>query len=179
MSLTDLASLGSFASGVAVLVSLVFLYFQLRQVGEQVRQAEKNQRAIIQQGRVARSSDQLFRLADASLAAIWMKALSAPESLTSDEAFQFLLIQTAMLRSVEDVFFQHELGLLDDKSLQNQLGPLRGLMRTRSAVAVWKTVKAGYDPGFVKRIEAMIPDELDSGDKPSIFSWRNELAKLR
>lgn len=32
MSRSDLASLGSFVSGFAVLVSLVFLYFQLRQM---------------------------------------------------------------------------------------------------------------------------------------------------
>jgi hypothetical protein len=48
MSLSDLAALGSFVSGVAVLVSLVFLYFQLRQVGAQVQQAERNQQAMIQ-----------------------------------------------------------------------------------------------------------------------------------
>jgi hypothetical protein len=41
MSLSDLASLGSFVSGVAVLVSLVFLYFQLRQMNAQVLQTEK------------------------------------------------------------------------------------------------------------------------------------------
>src|SRR5689334_19355525 len=57
MSLSDLASIGSFVSGVAVLVSLVFLYFQMRQVTEQVRQAEKNQRAVIQQARTTRSAD--------------------------------------------------------------------------------------------------------------------------
>jgi hypothetical protein len=42
MSLSDLASLGSFVSGAAVLVSPVFLYFQLRQLSGQVKQAEKN-----------------------------------------------------------------------------------------------------------------------------------------
>jgi hypothetical protein len=39
MSLSDLAALGSFVSGLGVLVSLVFLYFQLRQIGVQVKQA--------------------------------------------------------------------------------------------------------------------------------------------
>lgn len=49
MSLSDLAALGSFISGLGVLVSLVFLYFQLRQIGVQVKQTEKNQRALISQ----------------------------------------------------------------------------------------------------------------------------------
>jgi hypothetical protein len=33
MSLPDLASLGSFVSGVAALGSLIFLYLQMRQIG--------------------------------------------------------------------------------------------------------------------------------------------------
>jgi hypothetical protein len=53
MSLSDLASLGSFVSGFAVLISLIFLYFQLRQVNRQVRQAEINQRSLVGQTRTA------------------------------------------------------------------------------------------------------------------------------
>ena len=54
MSLSDLAALGSFVSRMAVLASLGFLYFQMRQITEQVRQAERNRQAIMQQGRAAR-----------------------------------------------------------------------------------------------------------------------------
>ena len=43
MSLSQLAEIGSFTSGVAILASLIFLYFQLRQINQQVKQAEKNQ----------------------------------------------------------------------------------------------------------------------------------------
>ena len=57
MSLSDLASLGSFVSGVGVLISLIFLYFQVRQVNAQVGQAEKNQQAAIRQERSAKVSD--------------------------------------------------------------------------------------------------------------------------
>jgi PEP-CTERM motif len=46
MTLSDLAALGSFISSVAVLVSLIYLALQ-------VRQADKNQRAIVQQERAA------------------------------------------------------------------------------------------------------------------------------
>lgn len=50
MSLSDLAALGSFVGGVAVLVSLIFLYFQLRQIGAQMAQADNNQRALMSWG---------------------------------------------------------------------------------------------------------------------------------
>src|SRR5579862_4809924 len=50
MTLADLASIGSLISGVAVLISLIYLALQ-------VRQAEKNQRALMNQGTAARVSD--------------------------------------------------------------------------------------------------------------------------
>src|SRR5215472_11229819 len=68
MSLSDLASLGSFVSGAAVLASLVFLFFQMRQMTEQVRQTERNQRATINQERIAQYSDRLLRWSEPSLA---------------------------------------------------------------------------------------------------------------
>ena len=47
MSLSDLSALGSFVSGIAVLASLIYLILQ-------VRQAERYQKASVQQGRAAR-----------------------------------------------------------------------------------------------------------------------------
>jgi len=44
MSLSDLAAIGSLISGVAVLISLIYL-------SQQIRQNTKHSRAIIQQGR--------------------------------------------------------------------------------------------------------------------------------
>ena len=55
MSLSELAEIGSFISGAAILSSLIFLYFQLRQINRQVKQAEKNQLSAIRQGRAART----------------------------------------------------------------------------------------------------------------------------
>jgi hypothetical protein len=73
MTLSDLAALGSFVSGVAVMVSLVFLYFQVRQVNLQVRQAERNQRATIAQVRAGRSVEAILTQTDASVAAAFRR----------------------------------------------------------------------------------------------------------
>src|SRR5690348_18217117 len=74
MTLSDLASLGSFISGFAVLVSLIFLYFQLRQISEQVNQTERNQRALMQQGRANRVTDTTLRLAETEMSSVWCRA---------------------------------------------------------------------------------------------------------
>ena len=63
MSLGDLASLASLVSSVAVLVSLLFLGFQMRQ-------SNRNQRSLMQQGRSDRNVDLLSRLTDPKLSEI-------------------------------------------------------------------------------------------------------------
>jgi len=53
MSHSDLAALGSFTSGIAVVATLVFLL--------QIRQTVRNQRSLMQQGRTARIVDATYR----------------------------------------------------------------------------------------------------------------------
>jgi hypothetical protein len=60
MSLADLALIASLLSSAAVLVSLLFL-------GVQIRQSNRNQRSLMQQGRSSRNVDLLSRLTDPKL----------------------------------------------------------------------------------------------------------------
>ena len=57
MKLSDLASIGSLISSAAVLISLVYLALQ-------IRQAERNQRALIHQGRASRMIALMAQIAD-------------------------------------------------------------------------------------------------------------------
>ncbi len=62
MTLSDIASIGSLISGVAVLVSLAYLALQ-------VRQTERNQRASIHQGASERSANLVLALSSPDHAA--------------------------------------------------------------------------------------------------------------
>ena len=66
MILTNLAAIGSFISGVAVVVTLIFLLLQMRQ-------ANLNQRALMQQGRVARTNETMLRLTEPHMLEIIMR----------------------------------------------------------------------------------------------------------
>ena len=103
MPLSDLAAIGSFVSGAAVLVSLVFLYFQLGQVRKQIALAEKNQRAIMQQGRAARSAENIMGLGDSFKMGVWVKATQTQEPLSSTEAQTFLVLINAQLMNWEEL----------------------------------------------------------------------------
>src|SRR5512135_2576923 len=90
MSLSDLASLGSFVSGVAVLASLVFLFFQVRQMTEQVRQSERNQQALIAQGARTRGVEIALARMDPSAADAIAKGMAGADDITSTQYQQFV-----------------------------------------------------------------------------------------
>ena len=72
MSLSDLASIGSFVSGIAVLASLIYLSLQ-------VSQNTKHSRALIQQGRVTGITTNYLTMADADLAAAYHRKWRHPD----------------------------------------------------------------------------------------------------
>jgi hypothetical protein len=90
MSLSELAEMGSFISGVAILSSLVFLYFQLRQINQQVKQAEKNQQSAIRQGRATRTVDIVLTGTEPSLADAFVKGTFGDEDISLTQLSQFV-----------------------------------------------------------------------------------------
>src|SRR5215467_13953304 len=98
MALSDLASLGSFVSGLAVLASLVYLTLQ-------VRQAERYQKAIAQQARATRLSDLHMRLA--GVEEIVSKGFSGDVDLSLTELRQCRRYVRATLYNIEDTFRMH------------------------------------------------------------------------
>lgn len=124
MSLSDLAALGGFVSGFGVLVSLVFLYFQLRQLNFQARQNARHTQALIFQGGGARASSQWLAMADADLAAasiIGNGGVVTPEAI---KARQFRLLWKADYITWDDTYSHYEGGLVSDDAFAR----LRALM---------------------------------------------------
>jgi hypothetical protein len=123
MTLSDLASLGSFVSGVAVLISLIYLAVELRQ-------AERYQRALVQQGRSARLVEMFMRFSEADTTKVFFKIAKGEPPASADELAQFNSIFTAQLFSQEDTFLQHKLELISDNEFAGfraRLGSFYGL----------------------------------------------------
>ena len=127
MSLSDLAALGSFISGFAVLVSLVFLYFQLRQIGAQVRQAERNQRAIIQQARATRSADTTLRLSEAGISQAYNKGIRGDDDISLGELHQFQTLFRSLVLTAEDSFIQHNDKMMSDTAFNSFMIGIRNI----------------------------------------------------
>jgi hypothetical protein len=73
-----------------VLISLVFLYFQVRQVNEQARQTERNQRASVAQVRANRTVEAMLRLCEPSMSLAFGKATRGEPDITRAQLNQFI-----------------------------------------------------------------------------------------
>jgi hypothetical protein len=181
MSLSDLASLGSFVSGVAVLVSLVFLYFQVRQVNAQVLQTERNQRAILQQGRASRSvAVQLETAASPALADAVICAMSAGEpELTPAAFYQFFSWASAIVTNFEDTYFQHRRGMLDDASFESAVGIMRVILGAASFRAAWRLMRVAKTPDVRVFLDRLAEEALLAPYGDLHQRWRAELEHER
>jgi hypothetical protein len=181
MSLADLAALGSFVSGAAVLVSLVFLYYQLRQISEQMTQAEKHQRAAIGQGRVNRMVELSLRTVETEFGVAMANVLTNSDRVTAHELFQFLHYSRALLLNAEDTYYQHQSGLLEDEQFAGFMNALRYSLSAPAIRLMWLGIKRSYGPKFVEFVEKLIAETpLDPPVVPDkqLAAWKANMDRM-
>ena len=149
MSLSDLASIGTLVSGLAVLASLVYLSLQ-------IRQSDKNQRALINQGTVTRNIDILMFLSQPQIHALTTRVAAGEVDFTAEELDYLQLRLRATLLTNQDTYLQHEAGLVDEITFENSLAVLRFVLSQPVYRAIWTTNRNGYAAGYAAYIEKQI-----------------------
>jgi hypothetical protein len=109
MSLSDLASLGSFASGAAVVVTLILLTLEMRQ-------ANRNQRALMQQGRAARTTELAMRISETHQSSLLVRGWRGDLDLTADEVQSLGRIYAGWYWNYEDSYLQFKAGTLSPEA---------------------------------------------------------------
>jgi hypothetical protein len=157
MTFSDLASLGSFVSGLAVLVSLVFLWFQLRQIGAQIRQSEKNQRAPMSQGAVNRSIETNTWLTQPHISAVFQKVANGND-LDEQEALLLTGISRNILLNFQDAHVQHQMGLADDITLEHAAGSMRFFLSLPALRATYLLNRGNHAPALIALTDRIVAD---------------------
>jgi hypothetical protein len=151
MSLSDLASLGSFVSGVAVLATLCFLVLQMRQTS-------KNQIAQVQQARSIRHITTILAQADPVLAEAVAGALRGDPNLTPGQVQAFVAYSGAMFWTFEDSFIQHSNGQLDDAAWMNDEATLRAFVAIPAYRAGWLVQRRLSSGPYANFVDALISE---------------------
>jgi hypothetical protein len=149
MSLSDLASVGSFVSGFAVLISLIYLALQ-------VRQTKRNQQIAIRHTRATRVVELHLALADSAMADAWLHGSGSPHAITQTEISQFTNLCRALFFHFEDSFYQREEGLLNDDAFETVVAGVRFSARSPGWRAAWRIARPNFGGRFLAFMDGVV-----------------------
>ena len=149
MSLSDLASLGSFVNGLAVLISLVYLSLQ-------VRQTKRNQQIAIRHSRASRIVELHLALANSAVADAWLHGSGSPQEITQTELSQYINLCRALFFHFEDSFYQREEGLLNDDAFETVVAGARLSARSPGWRAAWKIARPNFGGRFLDFMDGVV-----------------------
>jgi hypothetical protein len=170
MSLSDLASLGSFVSSFAVLISLIYLALQ-------VRQTKRNQQIAIRHSRATRVVELHLALADVAVADAWLHGSGNPQQITQTQVSQFINLCRALFFHFEDSFYQREEGLLNDDAFETVVAGVRLSARSPGFRAAWKVARPNFGGRFLAFMDGVVAGS--AGEPPldlSLEAWKAAFA---
>jgi hypothetical protein len=170
MSLSDLASIGSFVSGLAVLASLIYLSLQ-------IRQNTLTHRATAHIGRYAFAREQTQMMMDPKTAALTLKAFQDLKNLSELEAYQFHNHTQTFIIGSEEMYWLHGQGFLDDHAFDAQMSVLLQILGSPAGRASWEIGKAFMAPPFLNYVEPKLVGLTSASPPPFLEVWQSALRK--
>lgn len=172
MSLSDLASLGTFISSLAVVISFVFL-------GLQIRQADRSQRAALALQASVRGSETLMNLSEPHLADLYRRMIAGESDFSETEIVQLLNILTGMLITRQEAETRQNLSLMDEVTFQDMRTTMEWMFRLEIPRALWPLIRWNINATLRSEIDEIV--NHGSPLKPPSFRATLEanLAKAR
>lgn len=170
MILSDLANLGQLVGGIAVVASLLF-------VGFQIRQNTKANRASTLQMNADYWLHYLTSLAEPGMSEVHAKGAVGNVDLDRAEFGRFFLICRATFMGCENQHHQYLSGLLDAEAYKGYEATIREQIVAFPGVrAMWELVKHTYSPEFVEFLDDLIAYAPERGRGSVHARWRELLA---
>jgi hypothetical protein len=168
MTLEQVFFVSQSIAAAAVVASILYL-------AREVRQSERVQRAIMQQGRADRASNASLTIATAELARIWQEALSPKPDLTREEFAQWALICRATFLSGEDSYLQHKAGLLDELAWGSYVAGAHFYMASPGIRAMWKVSSKQFGADFRAFVDGILANVPVGCPADSYVAWQEQL----
>jgi hypothetical protein len=155
MTLDNINTIAQTLGVVALVVSLVF-------VGYQLRQNAKHTRAQIQSARVDRLMAQMIGFSDADKCAAYIRGNGGEATPEAIQQRQFYMQCLAQLGVMTDVFHQHEDGLLNEEQFVGVVETYRRWLAEpgfRRVALDFKGMVGNRTPAFATFIDSLLPPE--------------------
>ena len=148
MTLTELANVGEFVGGMAVIFSLAYLALQIRQNTRSVRSASF-------QSLVDSFSQVSLELSkDAELTRIYTTGLSEPGQLTEQELQRFHFLILTSTRRFESAFMQQHSMVLSPNQWEGFRSSATGILRSPGGSKWWSDNQRLFTKEFQEFVES-------------------------
>lgn len=166
MSWQDLGSIGEMVSAIAVVISLIYLAFQIRQNTSQIDQNTKATQATafdssITHAMVARQA--IFENED--VARIYHEGAIDPDSLSEQDRMRYRLIIHNVMWSLWNLQSQAQVGGLAAETWGAQLMILRRMMSSKGVRWFWSHYREEFGESFQKEVAEILSDLAEKGDR--------------
>ena len=150
MSLQDLTNFAEIAASVGVIVSLIFVGYQMRQNTSQLQRNEHN--STMAQW----STIRMAWVENRDVAEIWRGGLSGERELDVTDQFRLESLLTEQLWAAYHVWERTKRGILTEGTFQEAVVPLIPVwLSTPRGAPWWSTAKRNYPPPFVADVDAV------------------------
>jgi hypothetical protein len=154
MTLEQVSYLSQMVAAAAVVVSIIYLAIQ-------VRQAERNQRALMQHARTERGMVLAASMEAPHFAAIWVKVTSDDPGLSATDVSILMSFLRRWALNLLDAQANHAMSLLSDEALERACAAARWGFAYPITRAVWMaTVRTTFTPDDAARFEALCTDDV-------------------
>lgn len=156
MTLSNLGNLGGFISGIAVIITLIYLAIQIRQSSKIARAALRQSLAENQFAQITlRATDPVIRTA--------FRKASVSEELTEDEAAALFAYAIAGIRQWEALYSQYEHGMIAAEDWRTT----RQIMLTRFQLPIFRQAfnslaPDGLNPRFLPEVSQIVEQAQNS-----------------
>ena len=150
MSIQDLGSIGELVAALATLATLIYLAVQVRQNTRAIKSATF-QNITSEMGKNVEPIS-----ANADLAAILVKGMPNPGSLSAEEKLRLSSVMVASFRRMESVYVQNRLGSIDDELQAGFELSIVTLLATPFGAEWWNEAKVTFYGPFVAHMDKRI-----------------------
>ncbi len=172
MDLEQLANVGEFVSGIAVVASLIYLAVQIRQNTQTVKSSTLSTNTL-------NWSSMLVNIASDDTSNAYLNGMIGREDIEPQQLLQFVQMARAMLVSFETQHYQYLNGALDkeiylgyERACTDQFLAYPGFQM------IWEITRLHFSPPFVDLVDGLISG-IDDGASYAIAEQWTQLARQR
>ena len=159
MELNQLANLGEFIGGIAVLITLIYLSVQVKQGTKALASGRHHEMLehIFQHNFSPASQNRDY-------AEFILRAQDSPEALDDTDWYRFVLYAYGVCAMWEDAYISHRRGLIDSEIWRAWDGVMRSLFTGKGYAKFWAQEGYTHSPLFREYIDSKIFEKRVASD---------------